>query len=587
MKHILIIISLAFLFGLGACKSQKQSSTRPVTQQKLREVSQIEQLESTARLIEGSKQSMLGNYSSAILHFAEAVKIDPRNSAALYELAKLHAQQGFARDAEIFALQAVLLDPDNKYFNMALADIYFIQNKNEQGLKVQESLAKKFPADLNIQISKLSSLIYLKKYDEAITHFEYIERVNGFNNEFSLQKQKLLMEMNKPDLALKEAKRLVSFFPQEVMYLELLADLYSENNQEEEAYKIYQQMIEIQPDNPMAHLLLADYYRNKENEEKSFTHLRKAFSSPQLGIDGKSRIMASYYHLSMNDTLLALQADTLCVILIEMHPEEAQAHAIYGDFLYRDNKLEQAWDKYFAAATLNPSELGYWQQLLSIEAKMEDYESMLNTSSKALEYFFEHPVLFYFNGLANLQAKNYPQAINAFKSGRDLSIDEPELMGQFLIILADTYFKVNDKEKAYYHYEEALSLDPDNAYALNNYSYYMSTSNGNLQKALQMSAKSLELQPDNASFQDTYGWIKYKLGDYQQAQIWIKKALENTEEPSAVLLEHYGDVMYKLGKKDDALSYWKKALDLVDSEKDADDVSEFLHQKVKEGKLFE
>jgi predicted Zn-dependent protease len=224
-------------------------------------------LESTARLIEGSKQSMLGNYANAILHFAEAVKIDPRNSAALYELAKLHAQQGFAKDAEVFALQAVWLDPDNKYFNMALADIYFIQNKNELGLQVQENLAKKYPADLNIQISKLSTLIYLEKYDQAIQHFEFIERVNGFNNDFSLQKQKLLMEMERPDLALEGGKTLVSFFPEEIIYLELLADIYNENDQEEEAFKIYQQMIDLQPDNPMANLLLADYYRNREDEE--------------------------------------------------------------------------------------------------------------------------------------------------------------------------------------------------------------------------------------------------------------------------------------------------------------------------------
>jgi tetratricopeptide (TPR) repeat protein len=126
--------------------------------------------------------------------------------------------------------------------------------------------------------------------------------------------------------------------------------------------------------------------------------------------------MASYYYLSENDTIIARQANLLCAILIDMHPEEAQAHAIYGDFLFRDNNLEQAWDQYFKAATINPSELGYWQQLLSIEAKLEDYESMLTTSSKALEYFFEHPVLFYFNGLANLQSpKTTSRPLKLFK----------------------------------------------------------------------------------------------------------------------------------------------------------------------------
>jgi len=586
MKKIHFLIVLGLLLGITSCKTQKQSVARgPVPPENIREVSQIEQLESTARLIEASKQKMLGNYANAVLLYAEAAKIDPRNSAALYELAKLHAQQGFAKDAEVFALQAVWLDPDNKYFAMLLADTYFMQKKNDLGLEVQQKLAKKHPTDLNIQISVLSTLIYLEKYEDAIRQFDYIEEISGFNNELSLQKQRILLEIDQPDLAIEEAKRLISFFPQETVYLELLAELYTETGQDEKAYQLYREMLDIQPDNPMANLLLADYYRNNQQEEKSFGHLLKAFESPLLEIDGKSRIMASYYYLSGEDSLYLPQAYTLCEILIQIHPDEAQAHAIYGDFLFRDEKLEQAWEAYFKAATLDPSDLAFWQQLLSIETRLKDYQSLLKTSDKALEYFFEHPVLYLFNGLANLQLKNYQEAINAFKYGKDLTGDQDELTGQFLVLMADTYYKMDEHENSFRHYERALSMDPDNPYALNNYSYYLSLLNRDLDKALMMSARSLELEPDNASFQDTYGWIKYKMGDYQQAYNWIKKALDNSEEPRTDVLEHYGDVLYKLGREDDARIYWKKALDARDE--DEENGSEFLEKKVAKGTLFE
>jgi tetratricopeptide (TPR) repeat protein len=586
MKNIHFLIVLGLFLGFASCKTQKQPVARGlVPPESIREVSQIEQLESTARLIEAGKQKMLGNYANAILLYAEASKIDPRNSAALYELAKLHAQQGFAKDAEVFALQAVWLDPDNKYFGMLLADTYFMQKKNDLGHEVQQKLAKKNPTDLNIQISLLSTLVYLEKYDEAIRQFEYIEYISGFNNELSLQKQKILLEMDQPDLAIEEAKRLISYFPQEPVYLELLAELYTETGQDDKAYQLYRQMLALQPDNPMAYLLLADYYRNNQQEEKSFEHLLKAFESPLLEIDGKSRIMASYYYLSGEDSLYRPQAYKLCGIMLEIHPEEAQAHAIYGDFLFRDEKLEEAWEAYFTAATLDPSDLAYWQQVLSIETRLMDYQSLLNTSNKALEYFFEQPVLYLFNGLANQQLKNYPQALSAFKYGIDLTGDQVDLKGQFLVLIADTYYKMGEHENSFSHYEQALSVDPDNSYVLNNYSYYLSLLNINLDKALMMSARSLELDPDNASFQDTYGWIKYKMGDYQQAYDWIKKALDNSEEPRTEVLEHYGDVLYKLGRTEDALCYWKKALDVRDQ--DDENGSEFLEKKVMEGKLFE
>lgn len=587
MKNKIYIIALGIMLGFAGCKSQEKA-TRSLEPEVPEEVSYMKQLESTAQLIEAGKQKMLGNYSSAILLYAEAVKVDPANSAAYYELAKLHAEQGYMEDAEKYALQAVRLDPDNKYFNMALADIYFVQKKNEQGLEVQSRLAERYPTDLNIQISKLSTLLYMEKFEDAVRVMDYIEEISGFNNELSIQKQSIFMEMNRPDLALEEVKRLISYFPMELDYLQLLAELYQENDQPEEAYKVYKQMLKINPGYPMAHLLLADYYRKNGQEEKSFEELKIAFQSPQLEIEGKTRIMTSYYFLSEEDSTYLPQAYKLCEILVEIHPENAQVHAIYGDFLFRDKKNEEAWDRYHQAALLDPSELGYWQQVLSVEARLEDYNSMLNTSEKALEFFFEQPVLYFFNGLAHYQLKDYEKAIEAFKYGKDLSVGEPELLGQFLTLMGDAYHKTGDYPKSYQHYDEALELNPDDAYALNNYSYYLSMQNENLEKASKMSARSLELEPENSSFQDTYGWIQYKMGDYEQAHDWLKKSLDNSEKPNVVVLEHYGDVLYKLGRKEEARVYWQKALELEkQTEEDEEGASEFLEKKVEEGTLIE
>jgi tetratricopeptide (TPR) repeat protein len=585
MKHIIYMIILGAIISVTGCRSQKSAGNSQATLRTVKEASHIEQLESTARMIEATKHRVLGNYANAILLYSEAARIDPLNSAALYELAKLHIQQGYAADAEKFAVQAVLLDPGNKYFNLLLADIFFLQNKNDQGLKVHDHLAAIFPNDLDLQITRLSSLIYMERYTDAIKMFDHIERISGFNNEFSVQKQRVFVEMKRPDLALEEAKRLVSFYPQEIVYLEVLAEMYKENGQNDEARKVYYQMLEIQPDSPLANLLLADYYRSNGDEDKSFERIRTAFSTPLLDLEGKARIMASYYYLSEGDSMYTRQALELCHLLVEIHPDEAQAHAIYGDFLYRERKLEEARNLYHTAAALDPSELNYWHQLLSIESSLEDFKSMVNTSEKALEYFFEQPVLFFFNGIAHLQLKNYSSAIESLQSGKDLTFDNPELMSQFLILLGDTYFKLKEKDKSFRQYEEALALDPDNTYALNNYSYYLSVINANLEKAARMSARSLELDPDNASYQDTFGWIKYKMGDYQQAHLWIGKAIENSDNPSAVVYEHYGDVLYKLGKKEDAVRFWKKALEHQSDEED--DVSEFLERKILDRKLYE
>jgi tetratricopeptide (TPR) repeat protein len=584
MKRFHYFIILGLLLGFASCKSQQKISERS-TPQEIPEVSQIDQLESTARLIEASKQVMLGNIANAILLYAQAAEVDPRNSAALYELAKLHAQQGFMDDAEKFGIKAVELDPDNKFFNMLLADIYFAQGKNDQGFNVQKRMVGKYPTDLNLQVSFLSTLVYLERYEEAVQQIDYIEEISGFNNEMSLRKQQILMEMEKPELALEEAKRLVSYFPDEPVYLELLGELYEETGQSEKAFGIYQRMLQIQPDNAMALLLLADYYRNQGDDEKSFEKLRTAFASDKLGVDGKSRILASYFYMSEEDTLYARQAFHLAEIMLESHPDAGRAHAIYGDFLMRDKKIDQARESYIRATELDPAVLEFWQQLLSIEAQREDYQAMVRESERALEYFFEQPVLYFFNGLGNIQLKNYSKAISALKMGKDLSVDQPELTGQFLTLLGDSYYQVDQFDLSFQSYEQALELNPDDAYALNNYSYYLSLLGRNLDKAKEMSGKSLELQPDNASFLDTYGWILYQLGSFEEAEQWIKKALENSDPPGTVVLEHYGDVLYQLGQKDKAVEFWEKALDAQSLL--SEEGSEFLQQKVDQKTLIE
>lgn len=585
IRNILFFFLLGISVSFSACKSQREVSMERPAAKEEKPVEKLRQLESTALMIDATRQQMLGNWSNALVKLSQAVKADPNNAAAYYELAKIHAQQGHLTDAESFAQKAAALEPDNKWYKLLLADIYFLREKNTEGLEVQAQLARDNPNDISLQVSYLSSLIYTQSYSTAIAQIDHIESISGFSDEMSLQKQKLYMVLGKHEEAIREAEKLISYYPQETVYLELLAELYEEANKPEMALETYHRILEVQPDNAMARLLLADYYRKKGDDARSFEELKKAFLSPNFTVEGKARIMYTFYQLSEQDTMYLRQAYQLCHILLEMHPEDPEAHALYGDFLYRDEKLESARYHFYRAAKLAPSELRFWQQALFIDSRLENYEDMLSTSEEALDYFFEQPVIFLFNGLANYQKKQYDDAISAFRHGRDLSIADPELQAQFLTLLGDSYHKAGNHIASDNAYEEALKLDPTNAVALNNYSYQLSLRNTRLNEALKMSAKALEMEPENAAFQDTFGWIKYMMGNYTEAKYWIAKSLQQSDTPGATVLEHMGDVYFRLGEKESALLYWQKALDAA--RENGDEGSEFLQKKVRDKKLYE
>jgi tetratricopeptide (TPR) repeat protein len=118
-------------------------------------------------------------------------------------------------------------------------------------------------------------------------------------------------------------------------------------------------------------------------------------------------------------------------------------------------------------------------------------------------------------------------------------------------------------------------------YVLNNYAYFLSLRNTNLDKAEAMSKKSNELSKANSSYLDTYAWILYAQKKYSDAKIWMEKALAVDGNKSPVLLEHYGDILYQLDMKDLSMEYWIKAKNAGPG------ASDFLDKKIQEKRLIE
>jgi tetratricopeptide (TPR) repeat protein len=135
------------------------------------------------------------------------------------------------------------------------------------------------------------------------------------------------------------------------------------------------------------------------------------------------------------------------------------------------------------------------------------------------------------------------------------------------------------RHDAFSYYEKALRYDPDNIMVLNNYSYFLSLENRELEKALAMIARVMELEPGNPTYIDTYGWILYQLGRYSEARVALRQAVALDRDNNKELLIHYGDILYKLNEYFMASVYWKKA---EEAGYDADEIESRL--KLVEGK---
>ena len=320
------------------------------------------------------------------------------------------------------------------------------------------------------------------------------------------------------------------------------------------------------------------FYRKNGEKEKAFDELKIGFANPALDIDSKIQILITYYTVNEIYSEMKDEAFELSEIMIKTHPDDPKAYSMYGDFLYQDDQIEKAREAFRKVISLDSSKYLVWEQLLFIESELQDNDALLEESATAIELFPEQPLPYLFSGGARYQKKNWDECVTVLNKGLFYVVDNPLMEAQFYAYLGDAYNQLGDDTKSDEAYENVLGLNPDNDYVLNNYAYYLSLRNENLEKAAKMARRATELKPNSSANQDTYGWVLYQLGYYEEAKVWIEKAIENGADSNPVILEHYGDILWRLGDKDKANSFWLKA-------KEAGKGSEFLDKKV-EGKML-
>lgn len=584
IKHFYILFFkttafvLLFLFIFIGCKTSKDVSSNP--NQDKNALPEKEELKFKHTFHDASKEKILGNYEMASELYIQCIKINPKQADPFFELASIYDYLGKGDKALNFAREAVRIDPGNVWYKLLYADLLKKNGQSDKVIKIYDDLIRENPSKIEYYYELANAYLNVNNVTEAIRVYDKMEEQFGINDEVIVQKQKLYLAIKKTDKAIEEIQKLISLFPSEARYLGMLAEIYQQTNNMEKAIDLFDKILKLEPDNAFVLLSLSEYYKKQGDNEKSFQYLEKAFLNQSLEIDNKVKILLNYYVLTETDTSLRKQAYILLDALVKTNPTEAKAFSIYGDFLYRDKKIKEARERFRSAVKLEKDKFAIWNQILVLDAELEDYESMDKESEAVLELFPTQPFLYLYNGVANLQLNNLEKSIESFEAGVNLVVDNNVLSSQFHANLGDAYHKLKQNEKSDMNYDKSLKLEPDNILVLNNYSYYLALRGEKFEKAEQMSKRSNELAPNNSNLQDTYAWVLYKMGKYDVAKKMLEQALQNGGNTSATVIEHYGDALFQLNEKDKALEYWKKA-------KETGKGSDLLDKKILEKNLTE
>lgn len=540
-----------------------------------------------AIFMKATQARLLGETDKAMHLFEEVLKLEPKNHASLFELAKLQSAERLSEQALANAKAASSLDKDNIWYQFLLADLQQ-QNGNLDGaVKTYKDITERWPNRYEIYLKQADLLTRAGKDAEAERVYSLMEERFGVNDEINLQRYTSFMQAGEYQKALELVDRTLEKRPDDLRYLSMKAEVLEYKGNNEESFAIFERILELDPSNSNVRIAMAEHFYSTDQPEKALEQLRAAFKDPQLGVDSKMQVLLGYYEMSERPDLeqnererMIKDAMELVELLKENHPTEGKPYTIHGDFLLRESKFKEAREQFRMAVDREQSKFPIWQQLVLLDSRLGNNEYMFKDASEAVELFPNQPLFYLFKGVAANQLKQYDDAIEALVSGKNLVVDDNQSKVQFLSSLGDAYNSAKEYALSDKAFEDALKLDGKNIGVLNNYAYYLSVRNENLERAKELSALSNELSPGNPSYQDTYAWILYRMEDHENALIWIEKAIASGGSGEGVLNEHYGDILYKLDRKDEALEKWK----LAQSQGGG---TELLEKKINQGKLFE
>ena len=575
---------ILFTLFLVSCSATKKVTEQEVANAAINkpvdELAEQKQMEFEYLFLEALKQKMFGNMQEAIQLLSSCLEIDPNSSAAMFELANIHAANNDFISASLLLEKAISINSENKWYKQLLAQIYQQSKRFSAAAEIYTQLLQDDPGNMEFLYTKAILLANAKKFNEAIETYDLMESESGINEQISVAKQQLYVAAGNIDAAFTEIKKLIDFDPNEATYYGLLADLYLSTGDSVNALANYNKILRMDPENGFVHFSLANYYISIKEFDKSYEETKKGFSSDNVDIKNKLQLYMMLTSNRNESKITDKKEEELIHILLDKHPDDFLVYTVQAESLIKKQKLPEARVALLKALDIQSNDYLMWERVLLIDNDLQDWEGLYKHSKETIELFPNQPQGYLLNVVATIQLEKFEEAVTVSEEGIDFIVDNPQLEGQFLMLKGEAVYKLNRKQEAFKLFEKAVELDRENYIAMNNYAYYLSLDGGDLDKAERMSGKVVERFPNNATYLDTHAWVLFKKGEYKLAKFYMEAAIKNDGDNNATLLEHYGDILYMSDKLDEAKEYWEKA-------KDNGGSSDVLLRKIRDQKYFE
>lgn len=533
-------------------------------------ISEDDRVKAEYIFLEAEKQRNMGR-DDAFHHLLQyAHSLDPENSAIAYYLgysrlmkSNLSVSDSLFSSSLRMMRKHVDAHPEDKYEAMLYANGNMIANQVQEGLRVLKIQAERNPHNVEVQLSIADAYARLEDYRNAIAAYDSVQQWQGQSVQLSARKVRAYQALNDTVGAIGEMRSLLATAPRNVDYNLAMGNMMLMFGERDSALTYYDKAQQYEPENGATYLAKAQFYNAIGDSVNYDQQTYQALVSKDLDVASKVEVLADYARHLLVAKDSSARTENLFKVLIEQHPNEPQIRMLFSDYLAAKDDMKGAAEQMDYAVNLDPTDAQAWNRLLVLNIISENYEAAIAAGDRAIELNPNNIELYGYIAPAYYNIKQYDKAIEVYKKAlAAVDSTDTEHRSMFLGGMGDAKFSMGDTIGAFALYDQAIEIDPNNVSILNNYAYFLTLCNRDLDKAERMSAKTVQAEPQNAIFLDTYAWVFYKRKEYTMAQLYIEMAIKNERRPSSDIYDHYGDILLAVGNKQEALKQWKKALEL-------------------------
>lgn len=522
-----------------------------------------------------------GDTAAAREIWLRIIEEDSTYAPALYNLHQLEEDR---LKKLRYAHRAYVADTTNKWYVEGYASSLITMGKYSQAIPAYRRLMRLSPKDIEPYHALAILYSYNKMPYSAISILDSAELRTGYNPYLGEMKLHLLIETRQYDKAIAMGIKGIEEQPYNTKAHINLADAYEVAGRDSLSRATLDAALQLDSTNLETLGALSGYYERRGDTRRMLDYEERILASDEIPLGDKLRRIETF---TSNRNFYAqnyIRIGSIIQRLAIAYPNNREVIDAYATHMVSVGNAPQAAEYLRRHLENEATTAQHYTSLMQLYNYIGNTDEMFDLLEVALDRFPEDISVISYAGFIATENKHYDVAIALFEDGfKVCSTDEQR--SQILGFLGDIYHETGKDSKAFKAYRKALAYDSDNIAVLNNYAYFLSLLDKELELALEVAEKAIKLAPNNATYIDTYAWVLHRLGRNEEAKTAMSQALSLSAQRDASLLVHYGDILWALGEKFMADTYWKKAVQ-QGFDKDAleEHIAELKSESTKENK---